>query len=323
MAHDVSRELDQFLQRTIPVREQDYLRSLSRTGTLLVSQRLSGLERDMLLVKQHITKNTPLTPPASTSAHSLHGAATVALESSSLIPAIPEDDKYLDPSSGILFIRIPGGQLASADTSYQTTKIKSPVTIKEFWLGRYPVTQQQWKGITGTSPSFFKKRDNSPVENVSRKDIQHFFKKMNTSGTKLFRLPTVLEWEYASGVNAGYLTNAPDLNKICWHSKNSRQGTHSVGINNPNEFGIHDMFGNVWEWTETHCTAEKDTDVSKGSLVQKIFSGLYACLILPVISTRYRVLCGGSWTCPPEDILNNKTICKHIKTRDRSFGWEH
>lgn len=321
MSRDVSKDLDQFLQRTIPAQEQEYLSSLSQAGSLQVNQRLSGLERDMLLVKQHITKHTQLTPPASTPAHSLHGAATVALESPTLIPTIPEDDQYLDPSSNILFIRIPGGQLASARASDQTTKIKPPVTIKEFWLGRYPVTQQQWKEITGTSPSFFKNRDNSPVESVSWKDIQLFLKKMNTSGTRLFRLPTALEWQYASLGNAGYLTNEPELDRKCWHSLNSRQGTHKVGIKLPNGFGIRDMFGNVWEWTETPCTAEEDTESSKGSLLQKILSGLHAFLIRPVISTRYRYLCGGSWDCSLKEILANKMICKHIKTRDRTFGF--
>jgi formylglycine-generating enzyme required for sulfatase activity len=343
MSRDAARELDQFLQRTIPAQEQEYLRSLAQAGSLQVNQRLAGLERDMLCMKQQIGKNCAhIHHQLATSVH--HGAATVGLESSPRVPPVPEDDQYIDPSSNILFIRIPGGQLETARASDQRTKTAPPVTIKEFWLAKYPVTQEQWCNVMGKmNPSHFKGKPNAPLENISWKDAMRFIKKLEAKqqkwatsegnaseksgnkkpslGLKRFRLPTVNEWEYASQVNVRNLTSEPDLDQRCWHSLNSRQATHSVGNKLPNDFGLYDMFGNVWEWCDTRCTTQREIKKSHQSNLLRLLSIMHTYLVLPLKSTRYRTLCGGSWSTSLEDMRTRHTICKHVKEKNNSFGF--
>jgi len=151
-----------------------------------------------------------------------------------------------------------------------------------FWMGKYEVTQRQWRAVMGNNPSHFKNAGpDAPVESVSWNDCQEFIKKLNAripGGG--FRLPTEAEWEYAC--RAGSTTalyngpirilgknNAPALDPIAWYGGNSgveyagawdssdrpekqydhkRAGTHPVGRKAPNAWGLYDMLGNVWEW---------------------------------------------------------------------------
>ena len=159
---------------------------------------------------------------------------------------------------------------------------------KGYWLGKYEVTQAQWRSVMGGNPSRFK-GDNRPVENVSWGDCQQFIRKVNEAARRQFggdaRLPTEAEWEYAcragtttslsSGKNLRILgeNNGPELDDIAWYGGNSsvgfelsngydcsgwpdkqysgsRAGTHLVGEKSPNAWGFHDMHGNVWEWCQ-------------------------------------------------------------------------
>jgi len=125
------------------------------------------------------------------------------------------------------------------------------VTIsRSFWMGKYVVTQAQWKDIMGSNPSGFK-GDNLPVENVSWNDCQEFIQKLNAKTGKHFRLPTEAEWEYAcrAGTTTAYCfgDGAGQLPQYAWYSENSEQ-THPVGQKKPNAWGLYDMHGNVWEW---------------------------------------------------------------------------
>jgi len=125
---------------------------------------------------------------------------------------------------------------------------------QSFYMGKYEVTQKEWKAIMGNNPSSFK-GDNLPVENVSWKDVQEFIKKLNQKedGNK-YRLPTEVEWEYAA--RAGTSTNwsfGDDENKLkeyAWYDQNSNSQTHPVGQKKPNGFGLYDVHGNVWEWVQ-------------------------------------------------------------------------
>ncbi len=123
---------------------------------------------------------------------------------------------------------------------------------KGFWLGKYEVTQAQWKSVIGSNPSEFK-GDDRPVEKVSWDDCQEFIRKANSEAEHQFggdaRLPTEAEWEYACragsyGAFAG--TGCPD--SMVWYDKNSGDKTHSAGRKHPNAWGFFDMHGNVREW---------------------------------------------------------------------------
>jgi TonB family protein len=136
------------------------------------------------------------------------------------------------------------------------------VKVYGFYIGKYEVTQAQWRLIMGNNPSKFK-GDKRPVENVSWDDVQEFISRLNAATGKKYRLPTEAEWEYAARGGNDYnpsrmfsgcynCTDWDDLDEVAWFYNNSDLRTHNVGTkkkSNPNSTtGIYDMSGNVAEW---------------------------------------------------------------------------
>lgn len=132
---------------------------------------------------------------------------------------------------------------------------------KTFYIGETLVTQELWEVIMNNNPSNFKGK-NHPVECVTWYDCQDFIKELNESTNKTFRLPKESEWEYVSkGGNRsrGYVyAGSNNINDVAWYdknayfcgSKNPDYGTHDVKTKLPNELGVYDMSGNVWEWCD-------------------------------------------------------------------------
>jgi sulfatase modifying factor 1 len=129
------------------------------------------------------------------------------------------------------------------------------VTIKQaYYIGKFEVTQGQWKKVMGTNPSYFqgnKVKDNAdqhPVESVSWQDVQTFIKKLNAlDKSRKYRLPTEFEWEYAARAGA--------QDDIAWSdifasAVIAKQQTSVVGTKKPNAWGLYDTLGNVWEWVQ-------------------------------------------------------------------------
>lgn len=126
------------------------------------------------------------------------------------------------------------------------------VTIrKDFWMGRFPVTQRQWQAVMGTNPSFpATARPDAPVDQVSWKDVQAFLIKLNSRQSAwTVRLPTEAEWEYAARAGSKEERYGP-LDEIAWYAANNSGTTHPVGQKAPNAFGLYDMLGNVWQWCQ-------------------------------------------------------------------------
>ena len=202
--------------------------------------------------------------------------------------AISATGKTYTNSIGMEFVLIPSGtfKMGSSNGESDEKPIHSVTISEAFYMGKYEVTQKEWKAVMGDNPSSFK-GDKLPVEQVSWNDIQEFIKKLNQKegGTK-YRLPTEAEWEYAAraGSNSkwSFGDNESQLGDYAWYGSNSNSQTHPVGQKKPNKYGLYDVHGNVWEWVQdwydsNYYSSSPKTD-SKGPS-----------------SGSYRVLRGGGW----------------------------
>ena len=183
---------------------------------------------------------------------------------------------------------VDGGTFRMGATSEQGSEISDEkpvhsVTLSGYYIGKTEVTQALWQAVMGSNPSYFE-GDDLPVEQVSWDDCQEFIRKLNSLTGQNFRLPTEAEWEFAcrGGNNSrGYKYSGSNyIDNVAWYDGNSGDKTHPVATKSPNELGIYDMSGNVWEW----C-ADWYGDYSSGRQTNP--KGPYG--------GSYRVNRGGSW----------------------------
>ncbi|MCL5978219.1 MAG: SUMF1/EgtB/PvdO family nonheme iron enzyme [Nitrospirae bacterium] len=163
---------------------------------------------------------------------------------------------YTDSTTNMEFVYVKGGCYQMGDVFGDghglDEKPVHEVCVDDYYIGKYEVTQGQWKAIMGNNPSYFKNcGDDCPVEGVSWNDIKDFINRLNNrSGGGKYRLPTEAEWEYAarSGGKSEKYSGGSDVDSVAWHNINSGNKKHQVGTKQPNGLGLYDMSGNVSEW---------------------------------------------------------------------------
>ena len=186
------------------------------------------------------------------------------------------------------------------------------VQIQSFAIGKYEVTQEQWYAVMGNNPSQNKGRT-LPVEQVSWDDIQQFIEKLNQKAGQKYRLPSEAEWEYAA--RAGTTTewshgnDESKLGNYAWYSANSARQPQEVGQKRPNAFGLYDMHGNVWEWTQDCWHNNYAGAPTDGSAWTTGCSG------------NVRVLRGGSWIFDPAYLRSaiRSGIYPYYRLRENGF----
>ncbi len=217
---------------------------------------------------------------------------------------------WTDPKTGMEFVWVPAGcyEMGCGAWDGDCSDDEKPVhevCVDGFWMGKYEVTQGQWKRIMGNNPSRFKKGDDHPVEQVSWEDAKKFIRKLN--GQHEFRLPTEAEWEYAarSGGKAEKYSGGKDANNVAWHSKDWSDGHYAVGKKAPNGLGIYDMSGNIWERCE-------DIYASEAYGKHKRDNPIYAS------GGSDRVIRGGSWSSGPRGVR-----CANRNSNSPAFRHDH
>ena len=174
-------------------------------------------------------------------------------------------------------------QMGSDDGS-DVEKPVHQVTLSDYYIGETEVTQELWSAVMGSNPSEFPGNMQRPVEMVSWNDCQTFISRLNELTGATFRLPTEAQWEYAArggNKSKGYTYSGSNaIDDVAWYNDNSDRMTHPVKTKAPNELGIYDMSGNVFEW----CS---DWYGDYSSAAQTDPTG-------PATGS-YRVFRGGSW----------------------------
>lgn len=154
-------------------------------------------------------------------------------------------------------IYVQGGQFTMGATEEQDPYAsmdeypKHQVTLSDYYIGKYEVTQDIWEAVMGTNPSFNTGTSN-PVEQITYDDCLEFIDKLNALTGMEFSLPTEAQWEYAArggNKSQNYIySGSDDVNNVAWSPEISEWTTHNVGELAPNELGLYDMSGNVAEW---------------------------------------------------------------------------
>jgi formylglycine-generating enzyme required for sulfatase activity len=239
--------------------------------------------------------------------------------SSSTFPA--SGISYTDPTTGMEFVWVPGGEFQMGDTFGDGESNEKPPTQKTriagFWMGKYEVTQGEWVKVMGKNPSNFQKGDRYPVEQVSWDMVQDFITKLNKLGKPQYRLPSEAEWEYAARVGGKKVRfgtgkdtigpeeanfNASDLLKRAYsRSDHYRHETTPVNNFDPNSLGLYDMSGNVTEWVQDCWHSSYANAPSDGTAWERNCEG------------SDRVNRGGSWFNDPRNL---RAAVRNYYTRD-------
>jgi formylglycine-generating enzyme required for sulfatase activity len=231
---------------------------------------------------------------------------------------------------------------------FNNEKPRHEVSLKAFYMGKYPVTQAQYEAVMGNNPSWFQNAEKAPlskggwgdhpVEQVSWNDAKAFCQKLSQMTGKSYQLPSEAQWEYAcraesprtgvplskgdiggsgevplfkgdiGGSKWCFGDNESLLKDYAWYGANSSSQTHPVGEKKPNNWGLYDMHGNVWEWCEDDFVDSYENTPRDGTAHRQ----------KPMI---YIVLRGGSWDFNPNVCRSAFRSFNTRAFRSNSFGF--
>jgi formylglycine-generating enzyme required for sulfatase activity len=243
----------------------------------------------------------------------------LVLEYRALAPFASDQDQSLRSSpalpgsftnfNSIEFVLIPAGEFDMGSPLNEANRDKNEGPVHHvkipdaFYMGRYEVTQKQWREVMGNYPSTFKGGE-LPVEQVSWNDVQEFIRKLNENEhVNKYGLPTEAQWEYAARAGASMMysfgDNESNLGDYAWYIGNSEGKTHNVGLKKPNPFGLYDMNGNVYEWVQDSYFDSYKISTKDGNVGEYVSSS--------------RVFRGGSW-------IGNAGSCRNANREDNDQG---
>jgi len=217
-------------------------------------------------------------------------------------PNAPPKQSRIIPDLGIECVYIKAGTflMGSAESGPNDEKPVHEVKIsRDYWMGAREITQAQWRTLMGTDPSKYK-GDELPVEMVSWHETVEFCRKLTQRERKasrlpdgyVYRLPTEAEWEYAArggNKSKGFMyPGSNDPEEVAWYHPGSSDETHPVGTKRPNELGLYDMAGNVWEWCLDFYAPDYYANSSKADPLNDNYG-----------DKTYRLCRGGSWGLYP------------------------
>jgi formylglycine-generating enzyme required for sulfatase activity len=191
------------------------------------------------------------------------------VEEPKIIENIHQD--YIEKINDVEFkmIYVEGGTfIMGSNNGRYSEKPAHQVTLDGFYVAENQVTQKLYEKVMGNNPSYFQNCPQCPVEQVSWEDAQAFIRKLNQLTGQTYRLPTEAEWEYAArggNKSKGYqYAGSNNIDEVAWYDDNSGSKPHPVKTKKkPNELGIYDMSGNVWEWCSDwygHYSANAQTN---------------------------------------------------------------
>ncbi len=261
-----------FILRTLPLPKHILFMAASITAFSFTSCYSNGVDKEIEIIEASKPRNNGISPEGSDTNNFTPGSRTIYAKNIAF--------KMVNVQGGSFIM---GAGPEQCGEEWYNEKPLHKVTLSHFAIAETEVTQALWSAIMGDNPSY-RRGDNLPVEQVSYQDCLEFIDELNKVTGYNFRLPTEAEWEYAARggqKSKGYkYAGSNNLDEVAVYADNSHSNTQPVAGKKPNELGLYDMSGNVWEWcSDWYSEYAEDSQVDP----------------LGPVSGTERCLRGGSW----------------------------